>query len=68
MSIPRYPGDVTRDWLSTVLSSGDSPVRVSDVDVAAIGTGQTGATYRVSVTYATEASRLPNTFVIKKNA
>jgi aminoglycoside phosphotransferase (APT) family kinase protein len=65
MSIPRYPGDVTGDWLSTVLSSGDSPVRVSDVDVAAIGTGQTGATYRVSVTYATEACRLPKTFVIK---
>jgi Phosphotransferase enzyme family len=60
MSIPRYPGDVTREWLSAVLRSD-----VSDVDVAAIGTGQTGATYRVSVTYATEATRLPNTFVIK---
>jgi Phosphotransferase enzyme family len=65
MSIPRYPGDVTRDWLSTVLSSGDSPVRVSDVDVAAIGTGQTGATYRVSVSYASNGGGLPDTFVIK---
>jgi aminoglycoside phosphotransferase (APT) family kinase protein len=65
MSIPRHPGDVTGDWLSTVLSSGDTPTAVTDVDVAAIGTGQTGATYRVSVTYATEASRLPTTFVIK---
>ena len=52
MSIPRYPGDITREWLSAVLSGGDTPVRVSDVDVVAIGTGQTGATYRVSVSYA----------------
>jgi hypothetical protein len=35
------------------------------VDVAAIGTGQTGATYRVSVGYASNTSRLPDTFVIK---
>ena len=55
MSIPRYPGDITREWLSAVLSSGDTPCRVSDVDVAAIGTGQTGATYRVSVSYAGDA-------------
>jgi hypothetical protein len=40
-------------------------VRVSDVDVAAIGTGQTGATYRVSVGYGSDAGRLPDTFVIK---
>src|ERR1700761_3225728 len=65
MSIPRYPGDITREWLSTVLSSNDTPAPVSGVDVAAIGTGQTGATYRVSVSYATDAVGLPNTFVIK---
>jgi len=65
MSIPRYPGDVTREWLSAVLSSGGTPASVSDVDVAAIGTGQTGATYRVSVAYATEVGGLPTTFVIK---
>ena len=65
MSIPRHPGDITRDWLSAVLSSDDTPVRVSEVDVAAIGTGQTGATYRVSVSYADDAGSLPDTFVIK---
>lgn len=65
MPIPRYPDDITREWLSAVLSSGNTPVRVSDVDVAAIGTGQTGATYRVSVTYADDAGSLPNSFVIK---
>ncbi len=65
MSIPRGPGDVTREWLSTVLSSRETPVHASEVDVAAIGTGQTGATYRVSVAYADDAGSLPDTFVIK---
>jgi hypothetical protein len=65
MSIPRYPGDVSREWLSAVLSSGNNPVRLSGVDVAAIGTGQTGATYRVAVTYAGNPGGLPDTFVIK---
>jgi Phosphotransferase enzyme family len=65
MSIPRYPDDVTREWLSTVLNSGDAHVTLSDVQVIAIGTGQTGATYRVSVSYAENPSRLPDTFVIK---
>ncbi|HEY6855742.1 MAG TPA: phosphotransferase [Mycobacterium sp.] len=65
MPIPRYPDDITGEWLSAVLNSGDTPVRLSDVDVAAIGTGQTGATYRVAVTYAGNAGGLPDTFVIK---
>ena len=63
MPIPRYPEDVTAEWLSRVLG-GDTPVPVSAVDVVAIGTGQTGATYRLSVTYA-GPSDLPDTFVIK---
>lgn len=65
MSIPRYPDDVTREWLSTVLNGGDSRATLSNVDVTAIGTGQTGATYRVSVTYADNPSALPDTSVIK---
>jgi hypothetical protein len=68
MPIPRYPDDVTREWLSAVLSSGDIGVQVCKVDVAAIGTGQTGATYRISVSYASDAGRLPDTFVIKLSA
>jgi hypothetical protein len=63
MRIPRYPDDITTEWLSAVLG-GDTLVPLSGVDVTAIGTGQTGATYRVSVTY-TGASSLPDTFVIK---
>jgi hypothetical protein len=64
MPIPRYPSDVTPEWLSAVLG-GDTPVELSAVDVVAIGTGQTGATYRVSVTYAGDTANLPDTFVIK---
>jgi hypothetical protein len=44
--IPRGPGDVTVGWLSSVLDTG----AIADVDVGPIGTGQTGATYRASVT------------------
>jgi ecdysteroid kinase len=65
MSIPRYPGDVTDEWLSAVLSSHSTLVEVSAVDVAAIGTGQTGATFRVSARYVANPDRLPDTFVIK---
>jgi hypothetical protein len=65
VSIPRYPGDVTPAWLSAALSERHTPVEVSDVDVAPIGTGQTGATYRVTATYATDPGDLPQTFVIK---
>jgi hypothetical protein len=57
--IPRHPADVTSDWLSTVLSAD-----VRNVDVTPIGTGQTGATYRASATYAAP-SDLPTTFAIK---
>jgi hypothetical protein len=59
-SIPRGPADVTAGWLSAVLAAD-----VDTVDVAPIGTGQTGATYRVSATYATDLQGLPATFAVK---
>ena len=65
LSIPRYPGDVTPQWLSAALSGDGTPVEVADVEVVAIGTGQTGATYRVTARYATDPGDLPQTFVIK---
>jgi hypothetical protein len=65
VSIPRYPGDVTPAWLSAALSERHMPVEVSGVDVVAIGTGQTGATYRVTAQYASDPGELPQTFVIK---
>lgn len=65
VAIPRYPGDVTPRWLSAALSGHGAAVEVAEVDVVAIGTGQTGATYRVSARYATDGADLPETFVIK---
>jgi hypothetical protein len=47
------------------LSSGDIAVEVSKVDVMTIGTGQTGATFRLSTQYETNPGGLPYTFVIK---
>ncbi|MDT5147587.1 MAG: hypothetical protein QOC58_2232, partial [Mycobacterium sp.] len=65
VSIPRYPGDVTAEWLSAALSEQNPRVKVSDVRVAPIGTGQTGATFRITARYATDPGGLPQTFVIK---
>ena len=52
MSLPisGRPTDVTPSWLSAALSAGGEPVQVTDVDVVPVGTGQTGATYRVTAT------------------
>ena len=63
MPIPRRPDDITAEWLAGVLGDG-MPVPLSGVEVVGIGTGQTGATYRVSVAYAGHQN-LPDTFVIK---
>lgn len=58
-SIPGTPAEVTATWLSRVLGA-----EVDSVQTAPIGTGQTGATYRVSVTYRDDAD-LPATFAVK---
>ncbi|MCV7423572.1 aminoglycoside phosphotransferase family protein [Mycobacterium yunnanensis] len=58
--IPRSPADVTPRWVESVLATD-----VRSVDVTAIGTGQTGATYRLAVQYATDQPSLPGTFAIK---
>jgi len=59
MDIPVSPDEVTASWLSDVLRTG-----VDAVDVSPIGTGQTGATYRVAVRYGSDAG-LPGSFVVK---
>ena len=60
LPIPRHPADVTAEWLGVVL---DTDVRA--VDVVPIGTGQTGATYRLTATCADDATDLPVTFAVK---
>ncbi|UXA16144.1 phosphotransferase family protein [Mycobacterium sp. SMC-4] len=62
MPIPRKPEDLTAEWLSSVLDTG-----VGAVEVVAIGTGQTGATYRVTASYLQTAQlpTPPKTFAVK---
>lgn len=64
-TIPGSPTDVTAEWLTSVLSAPDTPVVVAEVDVSPIGTGQTGATYRVAARYAAANPALPDSFVVK---
>ena len=59
MPIPCSPDDVTAPWLSDVLGT-----EVTDVDVTPVGTGQTGATYRVAVRYRGDTA-MPHSFVVK---
>lgn len=63
MTIPRGPENVTSVWLGSVLGVG-----VSSVDVTPIGTGQTGATYRVVPTYEAEQRDVPPSFAVKLSA
>jgi aminoglycoside phosphotransferase (APT) family kinase protein len=59
LSLPRSPADVTASWLSEVLHT-----EVADVTIEPVGTGQTGATYRVVPTYA-QAMDQPSSLVVK---
>jgi len=64
-AIPGRPEDVTARWLGNALGSPGNPVGVGSVAVKPIGTGQTGATYRLSVVYSSDPGDLPPTFVVK---
>ena len=64
-AIPGGPDQVTAHWLSAILSAGGHQVDVDSVEVSAIGTGQTGATYRIAVRYAGGGQDLPESFVVK---
>lgn len=50
-ALPSSPADLTPEWLGAVLG-----VQVSSVRVEPIGTGQTGATYRLTPAYAAAGS------------
>ncbi|CAN5397550.1 phosphotransferase [soil metagenome] len=58
-AIPAGPTEVTRDWLTSVLG-----VDVTAASVTPVGTGQTGATYRVALTYGAPTD-LPATLIVK---
>jgi aminoglycoside phosphotransferase (APT) family kinase protein len=59
-AIPASPSDVTSAWLSTVLGAD-----IAEVTVTPVGTGQTGATYRVTPTYGGARAGLPDTMIVK---
>ena len=63
--IPACPDEVTADWLTGVLAQRGHRVEADVVEVVPIGTGQTGATYRIAVRYNGSAGDLPESFVIK---
>ena len=58
--IPRRPTDVTAEWLSAALGAEVASARLSPV-----GTGQTGATYRIALAYKANPGGMPETLVIK---
>lgn len=64
-TIPGAPEEVTADWLTDVLSTDADVVEVDDVAIAPVGTGQTGATYRLQLTYNRNERALPSKFVVK---
>ena len=66
--IPGSPAEVTPRWLSEVLGVDGRQVSVTDAVLTPIGTGQTGATYRIGVRYGTPAPGLPDSFVVKLSA
>lgn len=58
-AIPTAPDEITAAWLASALGTD-----VSAVEVAAIGTGQTGATYRITPTYPRPSGH-PSTLIAK---
>lgn len=64
-SIPAAPADIRSEWLSKVLSSDGASVVINRAEVTPVGTGQTGATYRVAVSYDERPAGMPDTFVVK---
>ncbi|MCB0929065.1 MAG: aminoglycoside phosphotransferase family protein [Mycolicibacterium insubricum] len=60
VEIPAGPDDITATWLTEVLGAP-----VTAVTVETVGTGQTGATYRVRPQYADPSAELPSTLVAK---
>lgn len=63
--IPRYPSDVTIAWLASALGGAGARVEAESIDVTPVGTGQAGATFRLTVTYASNPDGLPTSFVLK---
>ncbi|KMO80035.1 phosphotransferase family protein [Mycolicibacterium obuense] len=64
-AIPLHPDDITPGWLNGVLGPVLSGASIDSVTVIPVGTGQTGATYRVTASYTQRSGLLPPSFVVK---
>ena len=63
------PGDITADWLTTALRATTPEAHVRSVDIEQIGTGQTGASFRLHLDAdAGAGGALPSTLVAKTAA
>ncbi len=57
--------DITPDWLTRLLQKPGQDIRVSTVSAKPIGTGQVGATYRLTLGYDGYCAKAPPTLVAK---
>jgi hypothetical protein len=64
MAIPTLD-DITADWLGKLLQSHGYQVDVAGVSAIPIGTGQVGATYRLTLDYDYAAADAPKTLIAK---
>ncbi len=66
MSLPVISLDeITPDWVSQILKTKGHDVRVSFITPSPIGTGQVGATFRLSLDYTGDSGLAPRTLVAK---
>ena len=60
--------EITPEWFAGVLGAAGLDVTVPATTVERVGTGQIGASYRVTPTYASAPARAPSTLVVKLGA
>jgi len=60
--------EITPEWFAGVLGAAGLDVSVRATTVERVGTGQIGANYRVTPTYASAPARAPSTLVVKLGA
>lgn len=66
LQVPQGPQDLTAAWLTATLrTSGYDDALADAVTVTPVGTGQTGASYRLAVDWAHRPDGLPASFVAK---
>jgi hypothetical protein len=65
IDLPHSLSDVTATWLAAALSNHGDAIKITDLTLQRIGTGQAGSTYRATPVYADTRPELPETVVVK---